>query len=94
MNDAVKDDKPRNTNVPDLIQAASIARGDLASAYEKVEEHVNWKYIQSIRMITNAIGDFEAFKEVWDMWHIESQYFNNNRKLPSYENMMNKDYKD
>ncbi len=71
-----------------LSHSAGLARGDLVMYMKHVPVHVHWRALQTIRMITEDIGDRENFELIWERWRNEDRSF---VYLPPFKELMKKD---
>ena len=74
-----------------LAQSASLARGDLARYLENADRKTHWRAFQTIRMITEDLGDQKTFELIWERWRAESNSTMNNY-MPSFKDLMDKEH--
>jgi len=74
-----------------LVQSASLARGDLVSQLKHFDKRSHWRAFQTIRMITEDIGDRKTFEPIWERWRDECSGTLNDY-LPSFKDLMDKEH--
>lgn len=67
-----------------LEHSANLARGDLALACRGEDWMIQDRYLQTIRMITEALDDAEEFGVIWQRWREEAEI----DYLPTFEHLM------
>ena len=67
-----------------LEHSANLARGDLALACNGESWLIQSRYLQTIRMITEALDDAKEFKVTWERWREEDKPI----FLPTFEHLM------
>ncbi len=71
-----------------LVRSAKLARNDLALALKYLPRETHWRPYQSIRMITEDLGDREEFSIIWARWYEEDMEHEGDSWLPSFDIVM------